>query len=169
MLKSASLAYSADCILLSPWESISGTIWWFSKGQFLTLSLSGNCLHLQNSHSRIYDALHGVGGAYAKRIFVEELGANESSLLNCTPKLLMFRIELNIRQQSGSCGCLLYRFVADMTNPNACCNENLKPKYSSTMVSFKRACQNLSVRKTCKDSLPGGSGGGETTCVAHEA
>ncbi|KAI6677167.1 hypothetical protein NL676_037963 [Syzygium grande] len=33
-----------------------------------------------------YDALHGVAGAYAKRIFVEELGANESSLLNCTPK-----------------------------------------------------------------------------------
>ncbi|XP_043695537.1 phosphoglucomutase, cytoplasmic [Telopea speciosissima] len=33
-----------------------------------------------------FDALHGVGGAYAKRIFVEELGASESSLLNCTPK-----------------------------------------------------------------------------------
>ncbi|XP_043700842.1 phosphoglucomutase, cytoplasmic-like [Telopea speciosissima] len=33
-----------------------------------------------------YDALHGVAGAYASRIFVEELGANESSLLNCTPK-----------------------------------------------------------------------------------
>ncbi|KAJ4960722.1 hypothetical protein NE237_020632 [Protea cynaroides] len=33
-----------------------------------------------------FDALHGVAGAYAKRIFVEELGANESSLLNCTPK-----------------------------------------------------------------------------------
>ncbi|XP_010271265.1 PREDICTED: phosphoglucomutase, cytoplasmic-like [Nelumbo nucifera] len=33
-----------------------------------------------------YDALHGVAGAYAKRIFVEELGAHESSLLNCTPK-----------------------------------------------------------------------------------
>ncbi|KAI9169794.1 hypothetical protein LWI28_017835 [Acer negundo] len=33
-----------------------------------------------------YDALHGVGGAYAKPIFVEELGAKESSLLNCTPK-----------------------------------------------------------------------------------
>lgn len=33
-----------------------------------------------------YDALHGVAGAYAKRIFVEELGAKESSLLNCTPK-----------------------------------------------------------------------------------
>ncbi|XP_065637083.1 phosphoglucomutase, cytoplasmic, partial [Quercus suber] len=33
-----------------------------------------------------YDALHGVAGAYAKRIFVEELGAQESSLLNCTPK-----------------------------------------------------------------------------------
>ena len=34
-----------------------------------------------------YDALHGVGGAYAKRIFVEELGAKESSLLNCVPKV----------------------------------------------------------------------------------
>lgn len=33
-----------------------------------------------------YDALHGVAGAYAKRIFVEELGAQESSLMNCTPK-----------------------------------------------------------------------------------
>ncbi|WOL03932.1 phosphoglucomutase, cytoplasmic 2 [Canna indica] len=33
-----------------------------------------------------YDALHGVAGAYAKRIFVEELGASESSLLNCVPK-----------------------------------------------------------------------------------
>ncbi|GAB4828743.1 Phosphoglucomutase-1 [Ancistrocladus abbreviatus] len=33
-----------------------------------------------------YDALHGVAGAYAKRIFVEELGADEKSLLNCTPK-----------------------------------------------------------------------------------
>ncbi|KAF8404036.1 hypothetical protein HHK36_008912 [Tetracentron sinense] len=33
-----------------------------------------------------FDALHGVAGAYAKRIFVEELGAHESSLLNCTPK-----------------------------------------------------------------------------------
>ncbi|XP_047340936.1 phosphoglucomutase, cytoplasmic-like [Impatiens glandulifera] len=33
-----------------------------------------------------YDALHGVGGAYATRIFVEELGAKESSLLNCVPK-----------------------------------------------------------------------------------
>ncbi|GAB2279969.1 hypothetical protein Dimus_014606 [Dionaea muscipula] len=33
-----------------------------------------------------YDALHGVAGAYAKRIFVEELGADEKSLLNCIPK-----------------------------------------------------------------------------------
>lgn len=33
-----------------------------------------------------YDALHGVAGAYAKRIFVEELSADESSLINCTPK-----------------------------------------------------------------------------------
>ncbi|KAL0296607.1 UNVERIFIED_CONTAM: Phosphoglucomutase, cytoplasmic [Sesamum radiatum] len=37
-----------------------------------------------------YDALHGVAGAYAKRIFVEELGAEESSLLNCVPKLLVW-------------------------------------------------------------------------------
>ncbi|KAK9689384.1 hypothetical protein RND81_09G056200 [Saponaria officinalis] len=33
-----------------------------------------------------YDSLHGVAGVYATRIFVEELGAIESSLLNCTPK-----------------------------------------------------------------------------------
>ncbi|KAJ8621448.1 hypothetical protein MRB53_029977 [Persea americana] len=33
-----------------------------------------------------FDALHGVGGIYAKRIFVEELGAHEGSLINCTPK-----------------------------------------------------------------------------------
>ncbi|XP_061975983.1 phosphoglucomutase, cytoplasmic-like [Populus nigra] len=33
-----------------------------------------------------YDALHGVAGAYAKRIFVEELGAQESSLMNCVPR-----------------------------------------------------------------------------------
>ncbi|KAL5721879.1 phosphoglucomutase (alpha-D-glucose-1,6-bisphosphate-dependent) [Ranunculus cassubicifolius] len=33
-----------------------------------------------------YDALHGVAGAYAKGIFVDELGAQESSLINCTPK-----------------------------------------------------------------------------------
>jgi hypothetical protein len=35
-----------------------------------------------------YDALHGVAGAYAKHIFVEELGADESSLLNCVPKVV---------------------------------------------------------------------------------
>ncbi|XP_010917497.1 phosphoglucomutase, cytoplasmic 2 isoform X1 [Elaeis guineensis] len=33
-----------------------------------------------------YDALNGVAGIYAKRIFVEELGAKESSLINCIPK-----------------------------------------------------------------------------------
>ncbi|CAN1796488.1 Phosphoglucomutase, cytoplasmic [Linum perenne] len=33
-----------------------------------------------------YDAMHGVAGAYAKSIFVEELGAKETSLLNCVPK-----------------------------------------------------------------------------------
>lgn len=37
-----------------------------------------------------YDALHGVAGAYAKRIFVEELGAKEDSLLNCTPKVFLY-------------------------------------------------------------------------------
>ncbi|XP_048135007.1 phosphoglucomutase, cytoplasmic-like [Rhodamnia argentea] len=39
-----------------------------------------------------YDALHGVAGAYARRIFVEELGANDSSLLNCTPEVLHAQI-----------------------------------------------------------------------------
>ncbi|KAK9118065.1 hypothetical protein Scep_016158 [Stephania cephalantha] len=33
-----------------------------------------------------YDGLHGVAGAYAKPIFVDELGGQESSLINCTPK-----------------------------------------------------------------------------------
>lgn len=33
-----------------------------------------------------YDALNGVAGIYAKHIFVEELGAKESSLINCIPK-----------------------------------------------------------------------------------
>ncbi|KAG9454734.1 hypothetical protein H6P81_007638 [Aristolochia fimbriata] len=33
-----------------------------------------------------FDALHGVAGVYAKRIFVDELGADENQLLNCVPK-----------------------------------------------------------------------------------
>lgn len=33
-----------------------------------------------------FDGLHGVAGAYAKGLFVQELGAKESSLLNCVPK-----------------------------------------------------------------------------------
>ncbi|KAG5540343.1 hypothetical protein RHGRI_020540 [Rhododendron griersonianum] len=33
-----------------------------------------------------YDALHGVAGPYVKRIFLEELGADESSLMNCVCK-----------------------------------------------------------------------------------
>eukprot|EP00249_Psilotum_nudum_P011138 c22985_g1_i1 orf=320-2071(+) len=33
-----------------------------------------------------FDALHGVAGIYARQIFVEELGAKESYLLNCIPK-----------------------------------------------------------------------------------
>lgn len=39
-----------------------------------------------------YDALHGVAGAYASRIFVEELGAKESSLLNCVPKVISAKL-----------------------------------------------------------------------------
>lgn len=39
-----------------------------------------------------YDALHGVAGIYAKRIFIDELGANESSLLNCTPKVFFISL-----------------------------------------------------------------------------
>jgi phosphoglucomutase len=34
-----------------------------------------------------YDSLHGVAGVYAHKIFVEELGADRSSLLNCVPKV----------------------------------------------------------------------------------
>ncbi|KAL0051937.1 hypothetical protein WJX82_004836 [Trebouxia sp. C0006] len=33
-----------------------------------------------------FDAMHGVAGPYAKRIFVQEFGASESSLQNCDPK-----------------------------------------------------------------------------------
>ncbi|EIE27230.1 putative Phosphoglucomutase, cytoplasmic 2 [Coccomyxa subellipsoidea C-169] len=33
-----------------------------------------------------FDGMHGVAGPYAKRIFVQELGAPESSCLNCDPK-----------------------------------------------------------------------------------
>eukprot|EP00250_Pteridium_aquilinum_P007490 c17197_g1_i2 orf=266-2014(+) len=33
-----------------------------------------------------YDALHGVAGIYAQKIFVEELSANPNFLLNCIPK-----------------------------------------------------------------------------------
>ena len=33
-----------------------------------------------------FDALHGVAGPYAKRIFVDELGADSSALANCEPK-----------------------------------------------------------------------------------
>uniref|UniRef100_A0A7S0QM37 phosphoglucomutase (alpha-D-glucose-1,6-bisphosphate-dependent) n=1 Tax=Pyramimonas obovata TaxID=1411642 RepID=A0A7S0QM37_9CHLO len=33
-----------------------------------------------------YDAMHGVQGPYAKKVFVELLGAHPSSLMNCDPK-----------------------------------------------------------------------------------
>eukprot|EP00271_Cylindrocystis_brebissonii_P014293 TRINITY_DN35605_c0_g1_i1.p1 TRINITY_DN35605_c0_g1~~TRINITY_DN35605_c0_g1_i1.p1 ORF type:complete len:576 (-),score=113.72 TRINITY_DN35605_c0_g1_i1:322-2049(-) len=34
----------------------------------------------------LFDGLHGVAGAYAAKVFVEELGASPDSLTNCTPK-----------------------------------------------------------------------------------
>ncbi|KAK9790311.1 hypothetical protein WJX73_001398 [Symbiochloris irregularis] len=33
-----------------------------------------------------FDGMHGVAGPYARRIFVQELGAHSSALLNCDPK-----------------------------------------------------------------------------------
>ncbi|CAM6117754.1 unnamed protein product [Calypogeia fissa] len=36
--------------------------------------------------SFLFDGLSGVAGVYANRIFVKELGAKESSLINCVPK-----------------------------------------------------------------------------------
>eukprot|EP00898_Chlorokybus_atmophyticus_P004305 jgi/Chlat1/4876/Chrsp31S08943 len=33
-----------------------------------------------------HDAMHGVAGPYAKRIYIDELGADPSCLLNCDPK-----------------------------------------------------------------------------------
>lgn len=36
--------------------------------------------------SFVYDAMHGVAGVYAQRIFVEELGADPSSLMRCDSK-----------------------------------------------------------------------------------
>eukprot|EP00933_Yihiella_yeosuensis_P061270 TRINITY_DN64078_c0_g1_i1.p1 TRINITY_DN64078_c0_g1~~TRINITY_DN64078_c0_g1_i1.p1 ORF type:complete len:694 (-),score=187.01 TRINITY_DN64078_c0_g1_i1:231-2312(-) len=36
--------------------------------------------------SFVYDSMNGVQGPYAKRVFVDELGATESSLMNAVPK-----------------------------------------------------------------------------------
>ncbi|CAM9527444.1 unnamed protein product, partial [Discosporangium mesarthrocarpum] len=36
--------------------------------------------------SFLFDAMHGVAGPYASRVFVEELGAPETSLLRCDPR-----------------------------------------------------------------------------------
>lgn len=33
--------------------------------------------------SFVFDGMHGVAGAYASRVFVDELGAPEESLLRC--------------------------------------------------------------------------------------
>ncbi|CAB1105895.1 unnamed protein product [Ectocarpus sp. CCAP 1310/34] len=34
----------------------------------------------------VFDGMHGVAGAYASRVFVDELGASEESLLRCDPR-----------------------------------------------------------------------------------
>ena len=36
--------------------------------------------------SFVYDSMHGVQGPYAQAVFVDELGAPSSSLMNATPK-----------------------------------------------------------------------------------
>ena len=55
-----------------------------------------------------YDALHGVAGAYAKHIFVEELGADESSLLNCIPKVMYSSI---VTSCTKKCGLVLIHHI----------------------------------------------------------
>lgn len=77
-----------------------------------------------------YDALHGVGGAYAKSIFVDELGAQESSLLNCTPKVLfscwlMPRIALNILNASRD----LPWFVDDLLDTGRLRRRTPRPQF----------------------------------------
>ncbi|CAJ1951980.1 unnamed protein product [Cylindrotheca closterium] len=40
----------------------------------------------RNDFSMVYDAMHGVNGPYAKKVFVDELGQPESVCMNCVPK-----------------------------------------------------------------------------------
>eukprot|EP00761_Pharyngomonas_kirbyi_P012193 gb/GECH01012220.1/.p1 GENE.gb/GECH01012220.1/~~gb/GECH01012220.1/.p1 ORF type:complete len:561 (+),score=154.25 gb/GECH01012220.1/:1-1683(+) len=40
----------------------------------------------KNGFSMLFDALHGVTGIYAEKIFCDELGAPKNSIVNCTPK-----------------------------------------------------------------------------------
>jgi len=40
----------------------------------------------RDDFSFLFDALHGVAGAYAQRIFLQELGFPKDSLVNCVPK-----------------------------------------------------------------------------------
>jgi len=40
----------------------------------------------RDDFSFVVDALHGVGGVYARKIFVKELGMSETCLSNCVPK-----------------------------------------------------------------------------------
>lgn len=42
-------------------------------------------LFARTDFSFVYDGMHGVAGAYAQRVLVQELGASEQSLLNCVP------------------------------------------------------------------------------------
>lgn len=34
----------------------------------------------------LFDGMHGVTGPYAKKVFIQELGMSEESLMNCVPK-----------------------------------------------------------------------------------
>eukprot|EP00958_Prasinococcus_capsulatus_P010697 scaffold1042_cov401-Prasinococcus_capsulatus_cf.AAC.24 len=40
----------------------------------------------RSDFSMVYDGMHGVAGPFATRLFVKELGAPKSSLMNCIPK-----------------------------------------------------------------------------------
>ncbi|KAL8105915.1 hypothetical protein AgCh_029647 [Apium graveolens] len=55
-----------------------------------------------------YDALHGVSGACARLIFVDELGAQESSLLNCMPKAEHEPLEFCAATTDGDADCHMF-------------------------------------------------------------
>jgi phosphoglucomutase len=50
-----------------------------------------------------FDALHGASGVYAKKIFVEELGAQESYLTNCNPLVRSLFIQIQCEALASQC------------------------------------------------------------------